>query len=309
MNALQFSLLFCALLFIVLLIVDPRRPRWALWYLRITILVGATLLVLAPFAWLLAAAFKDSSVLNEYVFFPPPHQLSRETVNLENFERLFRGQPSTEGTVYFWQYLVNSLFLASATTVVQLFFSSLTGYALAKYEFRGKPVITLFVLGSMMIPGMVLVAPVYEMLFRLRLLDSYWGLIVPGAVSAYGVFLFRQAFLSIPEEMLDAGRVDGASEFRIYWSLVVPLVRPVSAAFCLVTFLGTWNAYLFPNILLQSRHKLTLPIVLNLYIEEFSNQMGVFLAGTLLAIVPPAILFFALQREFIGGLTSGSVKG
>ena len=89
----------------------------------------------------------------------------------------------------------------------------------------------------------------------------------------------------------------------------MPLVRPVSAAFCLVTFLGAWNAYLFPNILLQSRHKLTLPIVLNLYIEEFTNQMGVFLAGTLLAIVPPAILFFALQREFIGGLTSGAVKG
>jgi multiple sugar transport system permease protein len=309
MNALHAALLTIVVLFIALLLVDPRRPRLSLVYLRLVVLVAAALIVLSPFAWLLAAAFKDSSVLNEYLFFPPLGELSHETVNLNNFRRLFRGESTLQGTVYFWQYLANSVFLATTTTVVQLFFSSLTGYALAKYEFRGKAMVMLFVLGSMMIPGMVLVAPVYALMCRLQLVDSYWGLIVPGAISAYGVFLFRQAFMSVPDELLDAGRVDGAGELRIYWSLVVPLVRPVSAAFCLVTFLGAWNAYLFPNILLQSRHKLTLPIVLNLYIEEFTNQMGVFLAGTLLAIVPPAILFFALQREFIGGLTSGAVKG
>ncbi len=309
MNALHAALLTIVVLFVALLLVDPRRPRLSLVYLRLVVLVAAALVVLSPFAWLLAAAFKDSSVLNEYLFFPPLGELSHETVNLNNFRRLFRGESTLQGTVYFWQYLANSVFLATTTTVVQLFFSSLTGYALAKYEFRGKAMVMLFVLGSMMIPGMVLVAPVYALMCRLQLVDSYWGLIVPGAISAYGVFLFRQAFMSVPDELLDAGRVDGAGELRIYWSLVVPLVRPVSAAFCLVTFLGAWNAYLFPNILLQSRHKLTLPIVLNLYIEEFTNQMGVFLAGTLLAIVPPAILFFALQREFIGGLTSGAVKG
>ena len=309
MNALHAALLTIVVLFVALLLVDPRRPRLSLVYLRLVVLVAAALVVLSPFAWLLAAAFKDSSVLNEYLFFPPLGEVSHETVNLNNFRRLFRGESTLQGTVYFWQYLANSVFLATTTTVVQLFFSSLTGYALAKYEFRGKAMVMLFVLGSMMIPGMVLVAPVYALMCRLQLVDSYWGLIVPGAISAYGVFLFRQAFMSVPDELLDAGRVDGAGELRIYWSLVVPLVRPVSAAFCLVTFLGAWNAYLFPNILLQSRHKLTLPIVLNLYIEEFTNQMGVFLAGTLLAIVPPAILFFALQREFIGGLTSGAVKG
>lgn len=309
MNLLHGVLLLVVVVLVALLLLDRRRPRLALAYLRLVVLVGAAIVVLSPFVWLVAAAFKDSSVLNEYLFFPPPGALSTETVNLGNFRRLFRGESTLQGTVYFWQYLANSLFLASAATVVQLFFSSLTGYALAKYRFRGKAVVTMFVLGSMMIPGMVLVAPVYALMHRLQLIDSYWGLIVPGAVSAYGVFLFRQAMLAVPDEMLDAGRVDGASELRIYWSLVVPLVRPVSAAFCLVTFLGAWNAYLFPNMLLQSRHKLTLPIVLNLYIEEFNNQMGVFLAGTLLAIVPPAILFFALQKEFIGGLTSGSVKG
>ncbi len=309
MNALHLTLVTAALLFVGLLAIDRRRPRLALRYLRLVVLVAAALVVLSPFAWLLAAAFKDSSILNEYLFLPPPAEVSRQTMNLNNFRRLFRGESTLEGTVYFWQYVTNSVFLATTTTVVQLFFSSLTGYALAKYEFRGKGMVMLFVLGSMMIPGMVLVAPIYALMCRLHLIDSYWGLIVPGAISAYGVFLFRQAFMSVPDELLDAGRVDGASELRIYWSLVVPLVRPVSAAFSLVTFLGAWNAYLFPNILLQSRHKLTLPIVLNLYIEEFTNQMGVFLAGTLLAIVPPALLFFALQREFIGGLTSGAVKG
>ena len=124
----------------------------------------------------------------------------------------------------------------------------------------------------------------------------------------FGIFLFRQAILGVPDDLIEAGRIDGCGEFRIYLTLVMPLVRPMTGAFCLISFLGAWNAFLGPNIFLQTQSKLTLPVVLNQYIGEYTQQYGVFLAGTLLAIIPPAILFFALQREFISGLTSGAVK-
>jgi ABC-type glycerol-3-phosphate transport system permease component len=155
----------------------------------------------------------------------------------------------------------------------------------------------------------LLFAPVYEMIVKLGLVDTYTGLVLPGLVSAYGIFLFRQAMLSIPSEMLDAGRIDGCSEFAIYLRLVMPLVRPMAAAFCLVTFLSHWNSYFGPSIFLHSQDKLTLPVILNLYVGQYRSDYGVFLAGTLLAIIPPAVLFLVLEKEFVSGLTSGAVKG
>jgi ABC-type glycerol-3-phosphate transport system permease component len=211
--------------------------------------------------------------------------------------------------VYFWEYVLNSTVYATCTTVFQIFFCSLGGYALAKYEFRGKKALTLFMLGSMMIPGVLLLAPLYKMVVDLGLVDSLAGLIIPGMVGTYGIFLFRQACLAVPNEMIDAARLDGCGEFGIYLRLVMPLVRPMAAAFCLVCFLGNWNAFFVPNVFLHSQDKLTLPVVLNLYLGEFRQDQGVFLAGTTLAMIPPAVLFFALQKEFISGLTSGAVKG
>lgn len=277
--------------------------------LRFAVLSAAAAAVLAPFAWLVAAAFKDKAYLNEYVFFPPLAQWSSKTMNLDNFRALFSGDATVQGTVYFWQYLLNSLFLATVTTLVQLLFCSAAGYALAKFEFRGKRVLMSFMLVSMMIPAVLLFAPIYELMVKLHLVDTFTGLVLPTVATAYGSFLFRQACLAVPNELLDAGRLDGCSELRIYLSLVMPLVRPMSAAFCLVTFLGTWNAFFGPSVFLHSQAKLTLPVILNRYIGVYTNQYGVFLAGTLLAIVPPAILFFALEKEFISGLTSGAVKG
>jgi multiple sugar transport system permease protein len=309
MNPLRWLLLLAALGFFGLLGLSPRRPRLAFSYLRVVVLVFASALVLAPFLWLIAAAFKDKSVFNEYVFFPPLSEWSTKTVNLNNFRRLFAGDDSVQGKVYFWQYLLNSVFFASAGTVLQLGFCSAAGYALAKYEFRGKRALMTFMLGSMMIPGVLLLAPVYQMMVGLGLIDTYHGVLLPGIVSVYGIFLFRQAIIAVPNEMIDAGRIDGCSEFEIYLRLVMPLVRPMSAAFCLVTFLGSWNSFFGPSIFLQTQEKLTLPVILNLYIGLYTNEYGVFLAGTLLAIVPPAVLFFALEKEFVSGLTSGAVKG
>lgn len=285
------------------------RPRIAGTVVRVSLLGLAALVALTPFAWLVAAAFKDGTVLNEYVFLPPIESWSKGTLNLNNFRELLRGHDSLDGTIHFWQYVLNSVFLTTASTSIQLVLCSMGGYALAKYQFQGKRIIMLFMLGSMMIPGLLLLAPLYKMSVNLSLVDTYWSLLLPGSVGAYGIFLFRQAIVAVPNEMLEAARIDGCSELGIYARIVMPVVRPMTAAFCLISILGNWNSYLGPNIFLQSQDKLTLPVVLSLYVGQYTNQYGVFLAGTLLAIVPPALVFVALQKEFIGGLTAGAVKG
>ncbi len=278
-------------------------------FLRYAVILAASVLVLAPFAWLVAATFKDPDVLNEYVFFPPLSEWSSDTLNFKNLRVLFEPRQTSAGTFTFWLFIFNSLFLACAQTGLQLFTSSMAGFALAKYSFRGSGLVLGFILGSMMIPPILLLAPVYMIIVNLGWIDSFLALIVPSAVSGYGIFLFRQAMLGVPKELLEAARVEGASEFRLYFSVALPLVRPMSGAFCLVAFLASWNNFIAPNVFLHSTHKLTLPVILQQYMGDYSSQYGVFLAGTLIAILPPVILFFLLQREFISGLTSGAVKG
>jgi ABC-type glycerol-3-phosphate transport system permease component len=308
-NPLRLVLLLAGLVFVALYLRSPKNPRPAVTYLRWVLLIGASVLVIAPFFWLIAAAFKDREAFATYVFFPPLSEWSDKTVNLKNFRRLFAGDPSIYGKVYFWQYVLNSFFVASAMTVLRVVFCSAAGYALAKYSFRGKRWLTVFMLGSMMVPGVLLQAPLYSEIVHLRMIDTYLAVLAPTMVTAYGIFLFRQACMSVPNEMLDAGRIDGCSEFAIYLRLVMPLVRPMCAAFCLVTFLESWNNFFGPSVFLQSQEHLTLPVVLNLYVGLYQNEYGVFLAGTLLAILPPALLFLALEKEFVSGLTTGAVKG
>jgi ABC-type glycerol-3-phosphate transport system permease component len=240
--------------------------------------------------------------------FPDSVRRSR-TLNLYNYKKLFTPSPTQQGTIYFWRYILNSLFLAGASTMIHLFFSSLCGYALAKYQFRGRNILVFYMLGTMMVPHILLLAPLYKIIVDFGWIDTYYALLVPGAVSVFGIFLFRQAILGVPDDLIEAGRIDGCGEFRIYLNLVMPLVRPMTGAFCLVSFMGSWNAFLGPQIFIHSQNNLTLPVILNQYMGVYNQEYGVFLAGTLLAIIPPAILFFALQKEFISGLTKGAVKG
>lgn len=308
MNNVQLTLIALIALYPLLRLAFARRPGVANAYARYAVLCAAACLMLAPFFWLVCAAFKDKDVLMQYTFLPPPSEWSLKTLNLSNFHTLFAGEESTSGRVYFWEYAVNSLFLSSTITIVQVFFCSLAGYALAKHRFRGKKILQAFMLSSMMIPGILLLAPMFKLIYSLGLMDTYLALIVPGASGVFGMFLFRQAIVHVPDSMLDAARIDGAGEFSIYLNVVMPLVRPMTGAFCLVTFLGSWNAFIAPQIYLQDTAKLTLPVVLSQYIGTYAQQYGVFLAGTLLAIIPPAVLFFALQKEFVSGLASGAVK-
>ena len=305
MNALQILLLVAAAVFVVLL-AGSYRVAWG--YARFVTLSLAAIVILMPFFWLICSAFKDKGVLNEYTFLPPINKIDSSTINLDNFRELFAEQQTAQGPVRFWRYMANSLFLASSGTALSLLFSSMGGYALAKYRFRGRGAIVLFMLACLTIPPVALLSPNFVVIWQLGWLDSYKALLVPAAVSILGMFLFRQALLGVPDDLIEAGRIDGCGEFRIYLSLAMPLVRPMTGAFCLISFLGMWNSFLAPNVYLQTQAKLPLPVVLNQYIGTYTQQYGVFLAGTLVAIIPPAILFFALQREFISGLTSGAVK-
>jgi len=263
-------------------------------------------LTLTPLLWLLAAAFKGPDDLFHYLFFPPLSQFT--TINFQDLLGLSDTKQSLPRLV-FLRYLTNSLFVASATVIAQLFFSSLAGFALAKYEFKGKRLIMILMLATLMIPTQVTMAPLYELIYRLGLMDSHLGLIVPQAISVFGIFLFRQSFLQVPDEMLHAARMDGCSEFRIYWDIVMPISRPMVGAFCLISFMATWNSFLWPQIILHNSQRFTLPIALNQLIGLYQQQYGILMAGTLLAILPVMILFLLLQREFVAGLTSGAVKG
>jgi multiple sugar transport system permease protein/arabinosaccharide transport system permease protein len=189
--------------------------------------------------------------------------------------------------------------------------SSLAGFALAKYNFRGKRPLMLVMLATMLLPSQVLLPSMYELMYHFGWINSYCALIIPGAVSVFGIFLFRQSMQTVPNELLHAARVDGCSEIRLWWEIALPIVRPMIGAFTLLAFLGSWNSYLWPQIILQDDAKYTLPVGLaNLVgLPAFETQYGILMAGTLLSILPVVILFFILQKDFIAGLTSGAIKG
>jgi ABC-type glycerol-3-phosphate transport system permease component len=257
----------------------------------------AAVVTLTPLVWLVAATTKGPDDLFHYLFFAPPGRTS-----LESFGVLFR-------TIPFLRHLLNSVFVSCTAVLVQLFFSSLAGFALAKYEFKGKKAIMILMLATMMIPGQVLMAPLYELIYRLGLVDRYVGLIIPSAVSVFGIFLFRQSIMQVPDELLNAARIDGCSEFRIYWDIVMPVSRPMIGAFCLISFMGSWNSFLWPQIILHDSNRFTLPIAMNQLVGLYQQQYGTLMAGTLLSVLPVIVLFLLLQKEFVTGLTAGAVKG
>ena len=312
MHIVHWVLIAAVIVYIALRMIPGKGWKIAPAYLRIVLLCAAAFLTLTPFVWLICSAFKDKTSMMDCMFLPPMSQWFGEggKLTLDNFRTLlFKEYNSAEGPVYFPEYIINSLFLSCAITSINIFFSSMAGYALAKYRFKGRNIIVFLMLGSMMFPSMLFLAPIFKMVFKFGWMDSYLALIVPGAITVFGIFLFRQAMVGVPNSLMESARVDGASEFRIYWEITLPLVRPITAAFCLISFLGTWNAFLQPQLFIQTQSKLPLPVVLNQFIGLYVQEYGVFLAGTLLAIIPPAILFFVLQKEFVAGLTSGATKG
>lgn len=266
------------------------------------IVIGVlALLCLLPFFWLICATLKNNEDFFNYTFLPWLHPLRWQ---FGNYGWLFRKEP-------FLIWMFNSLFIASTHTCLVVTLSSLGGFALAKYNFLGKRAIMLMMLATMMLPSQVILGSMYKLMYEIGWLDRYAAIIVPGAVSVFGIFLFMQAMKQVPDELLQAGRVDGCSELRLWWEVALPIVRPMIGAYTLLSFMSAWNAFIWPQIVLQSPEKFTLPIGLTnmIGLPGYQTPYGVLMCGTLMSIVPVAILFFVLQRDFIAGLASGAVKG
>ena len=203
-----------------------------------------------------------------------------------------------------------TLLTAAIAVPLNAVFGIAASWAIAKFDFRGRNFVLGVVLAAIVVPSPLLIAPGYQLLYHLHLLDSYWGLLLPAVAPAFGVFLFRQAILNgVPNELLESARIDGCGELRTFFVIVMPLVRPMVGAYLLITFLGTWNNFITPQIVLQDADKLPLSVALAGVQMTYRAEYGMISAGTLLSIAPVAFLFLLLQKEFISGLTSGAIKG
>ena len=219
--------------------------------------------------------------------------------SLGHYRQLFADHP-------FGRWMVNSLFVASTQTVLAVVLASLGGFAVAKYRFRGRSLILGVLLSVLLLPYQVLLPGGYELVRRLGWLDTYWAVLAPGAASVFGLVMFSRAMRQVDDDLLAAARIDGCSEARLWWSIAMPLVRPMTAAFALLTFAGSWNAFLWPQVVLQDDGRYTLPLGLASMSLTPGGDLGVLMAGTALAVVPVAGLFVAMQRDFVAGLTAGA---
>ena len=207
------------------------------------------------------------------------------------------------------RYLLNSALLAGAVTLIALFVNSMAGYAFAKFRFRGRDRLFRGLLAAMVIPAQVAMLPLFLLLKQFGLINTYWGVIIPGMASIFGIFLIRQYLLAIPDSLLDAARMDGAGEFRIYWSLILPLCRPILVTLAIFTFLGAWNDFMWPLIVLTDSDRYTLPVALANLLGEHVQDTELMMAGSVLTVLPVMLLFVVLQKYYIAGIMLGGMKG
>jgi multiple sugar transport system permease protein len=262
------------------------------------ILVPASLIAVLPFVWMILGSFKTGAEIRQV----PPTFLPNQ-FTLDNYRTILEDPSLALGLFY-----RNSAIIAFANVIQVLFTSSLYGYIFAKFNFRYKSLIFWFILMTMMIPHQVTMIPGYLILARLGLINNLWGLIVPAAIDAFGIFLFRQFCYSIPNELLDAARVDGASEFRIYRSIVLYQLGPALATFGMLTFMFNWNAYLWPLIVLTEQKVRTLPIILTWYSNQHTQQLHLTMAASVLVILPVLMIFLLSQRWIVRGITLTGMK-
>nr|WP_078593918.1 carbohydrate ABC transporter permease [Evansella clarkii] len=231
-------------------------------------------------------------------------QLFFSSWDFQNFEAIF----GSEGTRY-WRWYVNSLIISGILIILSLFFSSMVGYALALYDFKGKRFIFVLVLLILMIPFEILMLPLFRMMMSFQLIDSYFAVMLPLIVAPVAVFFFRQYSLGLPKELMESARVDGCTEFGIFFKVMAPLMLPSFAAMAILQGLSSWNNFLWPLLVLRSNDMFTLPVGLATLLTPYGNNYQILFAGSVLSIVPIIILFLFFQRFFIAGLTSGGVKG
>ena len=274
--------------------VSRRRLRFLLSYVFL-IVVGATMLV--PLLWMLKTSLQSPTA-----DIMDMRQVLPEKLHTESYAKVVV-------ELDFGRSLLNSVLVTVLTTVGLVVTSSLAAYVFARMEFFGRDQIFLGYLATLMIPGTVTMIPVFILLRELRWIDTYYALIVPPMFSAYGVFMLRQFFLSIPCELEEAATIDGCSTFGIYWRIILPLAKPALAALTILTFMGSWRSFMWPLIVTHTKDMFTLPVALTQFQELFGVQWTLLMAGSIIMIAPMVVVFVLGQRFFIEGIQLGAVKG
>jgi len=260
------------------------------------VLVLGLVVTLAPFVWMLSTSVKPGGGIFTY-----PPQWIPHNPTLEWYRQLFRQMD-------FPLYFKNSIIVASSITVCSLFFCSMAGYAFAKLRFAGRDSIFIFLMATLMIPGQITMIPVFMFLKKLGLLNSYWGLIIPGSVGIFGIFLIRQFMMTIPDDLIEAARIDGCSEFRIYWNVMLPLCKPVLATLGIFTFMGSWNDFLWPLIVMIGEEHYTLPVALANLNGQHTTKYGLLMAGSAVLVIPVILIFIVAQKYVIRGIATTGLK-
>ena len=262
------------------------------------LLFAVSAFMILPFLWMLTTSVKPP---DEIFGFPPILISSRSSLNayiylIEKYNVL--------------RVLANTLIVSLAATALQLFFCSLGGYGFAKYKFPGQRLLFSFLLATMIVPFAVLMVPLYLIIRYLQWIDTYWPLTIPFAANAFGIFFMRQYISTISNELLDAARIDGAGEFSIYWRIIFPIIVPGLTSLGLIIFMGTWNSFLWPLIVLKSPETFTIPLT----ISSLTGQVGrtvwnEYMATAIMSILPLLIIFLIFQRRFVEGITAGAIRG
>ncbi len=260
-------------------------------------LTGVLLLMIAPFLWMLSGSFKPEADIRKV----PPVLIPSQPTTV-NYSELF-------SSLDFTGMFANSVIVAVAVTAGNLIFCSMLGYALAKLDFRGRRGVFALVMATLMVPGLVTFVPLYVVVANLGLTGSLLGLILPFMVTPLGVFLMRQFISTLPDELIDAARVDGCRELAIFWKIILPLTRPALATLGIITFLGSWNNFLWPLVVAQNEDQYTLPVGLALVStgSDFT-RFGILLAGSVVVLLPVMIVFLLFQRHFVAGIATTGLK-
>jgi multiple sugar transport system permease protein len=274
---------------------DPRpRRNWAQ-LIRWTLLFIGGVLMVMPIAYMLSTSLKWPFEVYNLTLIP-------EEPHLENYVYVLE-----DGRFFGW--FVNSLIIATLTTISNLFFDALVGYTLCKFTFRGRYIVFIAILSTLMIPTEMLVIPWYLMSQSFGWLDSYWGIMFPGLMTAFGVFLMKQFFETVPDDFLEAARIDGLNEFQIWWQVAMPMVKPALAALAIFVFLGNWTAFLWPLIVTTDPTLYTLPVGLSSFGDEADVQWELIMTGAAISTIPTLIFFLIFQRFIIRGVVMAGLKG
>ncbi|MCX7711700.1 MAG: carbohydrate ABC transporter permease [Clostridia bacterium] len=265
------------------------------------LLLIVSLFCLAPFFFLLQSSFfPGSEMIRKGITF----NVDFSKMNFDNYKLLLEGK---DGIYLYWYK--NSLIITLLSTVLSLFLTSMVGYGLAVYKFKGRNLLFIIVLIVMMVPVEILILPLYKLSITMKLIDTHWGAILPFVVSPFAIFFFRQYAIGLPKDFLDAGRIDGCTEYGIYFKIMMPLMLPAFGAMTILQAMGSWNSFVWPLIVLRSNEMLTLPIGLQSLITPYGNNYDLLLSGAVMSVIPIILVFIFNQKAFISGLTVGGVKG